>query len=161
MFPFGKTGYADASGANVVYASSDSTALTVYDRTGTIVRRVPLPAAVRRELTPEAIDSVLNEFPDEAMRQAIRRQLRSQHGPVRAPAVSDLRVDRDGDVWVRTPGSSPGVSRWVVVSTDGQEKGSVLIPDSAAPLDIQNFRMLLRESGPDGVERVAVREVVR
>jgi hypothetical protein len=161
VFPFGSAGYAEASGAHVVYASSDSAVLAVYDRAGTLVRRIPLPGTARRELTRNEINAVLGEFGDEGMREAVRRELRSGRSPVRTPVVSDLRVDASGNVWVRMPGSSPGVSRWVVMSTDGEEKGSVLIPDSSSPLDIQDSRVLLRETTSDGVHRVSLREVVR
>lgn len=161
QFTFGKAGFADASRGYVVYASSDSAVLTVYDRAGRFVRSFPLPAAARRELTRSEIDEVLGEFRDEGTRQEIRRQLRSAGTRARTPAVSDLRVDASGNVWVRTPASGSGVSRWVVMSIHGEESGSVLMPDSWFPLDIQDSRMLLRETTADGVHRVSVREVVR
>lgn len=159
QFPFGRAGFADASGSHVIYASSDSAVLGVYDRTGAPVRSIRLPAAARRELNRREINDVLSEMGDEGMRNAVRQQLRS--AGAQAPAIKDLRVDTSGNVWVRMPGSAPGVSRWVVMSMGGEARGSVLMPDSYFPLDIQDSRVLLRETTPDGVHRVSLREVVR
>ncbi|HEY0020063.1 MAG TPA: hypothetical protein VGC13_27425 [Longimicrobium sp.] len=161
QFPFGKAGFADASGDHVVYASSDSAIIAVYDRAGTRVRGIRLPTAAHRELTRGEIDDVLGEFGNEGTRQEIRRQLRSAGTRVRAPAVGGLRVDASGKVWVRMPASGPGVSRWVVMSIEGEESGSVLMPDSWFPLDIQDSRVLLRETTDSGVHRVSLREVLR
>lgn len=161
QFPFGRAGFADASGNHVVYASSDSAVLSVYDRAGTLVRSVPLPAAARRELTRSEIDGVLADYGDEGTRRAIRQQLRSGGTRVQARAIRDVRVDADGKVWIQMPGTGSGMSRWVVMSITGEELGSVLMPDSWFPLDMHDSRVLLRETTADGVQRVSLREVVR
>jgi hypothetical protein len=159
-FPFGRSGFVDASGGNLLHASSDSAVLTVYDLAGRFVRSIPI-ATTRRALGRREIDAVLADLPDEGARQAVRRQLRSAGGRVRAPAVTDLRVDGGGNAWVQTPGSAPRVSRWSILSIDGREIGTVLMPDSYFPLDIQDSRVLLRETDSDGVQRVSLRSVIR
>jgi hypothetical protein len=158
QFPFGRMGFVDATDEHIFYASSDSPSVHVYDRAGRLLKSLQIPAAPRRMSRAE-IDSVLREIPDEGARQEVGRALRRGGSP--STAISGLGVDGAGNVWVRTPASAPGTSRWTVLSASAGPRGSLLVPDAYVPLELDVARLLLRETDRDGVERVAVREVTQ
>lgn len=158
--PLGKSAFVEAANDEIVYAASDTPRLDVYDRAGRLVRVIQIPVATRVLGTAE-IDSILGEIGDQGERRAIRRHLASTRTRVESPAITDLRVDSRGDLWVQTPSSARGLSRWVVLSTSGKVLGTLVLPNAHMPLDVQESQVLLREMVSDGVQRVALRGVVR
>jgi hypothetical protein len=157
--PFGRTGHAAVSGESVLYAPSDSGAVHVYGRGGQRTRTIRVPVASRKPGRRE-LAAALDAIRDPAERQAVRRYTRDLAG-ASAPAIEDLRVDRRGNVWIRTRSAAPGMSRWMVVALTGEQIGSIDLPSGAMPLDLTDDAMLLRETDGDGVQRVSLRGITR
>lgn len=159
QLPFGRQGHVAVSGDYFVYGSSESNRLSVYDRSGRQIRTIEVPAASRPG-GRAAIREHLAGLADVAEREALRRHYEAHAGAV-APAFSDIRADRDGNLWVQTPGPDDATSRWIVLTLSGDVTGSVMLPAGALPLDLLPGAMLVRETDEDGVQRVFVREVRR
>ena len=99
------------SGDHVVYAASESGRILVHDAAGRLVRTIAVPARTRR-LTRAQVDESLGQIENRPEREAIRRHTRDLSDAT-APLVSELRVDRSGRLWVRTPASDPEKARWL------------------------------------------------
>lgn len=152
QLPMGRQGHVAVSEDHIVYGSSDSTKLAVYDTAGRRVRTVELPVA-ERKLTPREVRSELEGIEDGAERAALKRYFDANSASREAPAFSDLRADRSGRLWVRTTNpASPGVAHWIVVKVAGGAVGSVALPADALLLDIPSpSAVLVREVDADGV----------
>lgn len=157
--PFARSGYAAVSGESVLYASSDSAVVHVYGEGGRLVRTLQLSVAPRR-LARREVEEALDGIRDGAEREAVRRYTRDL-ASTSAPLIEDLRVDRGGNVWVRTHAAAPDTSRWIVMAPSGEQIGSIDLPSSSMPLDITDGAVLLRETDDDGVQRVSVRGITR
>jgi hypothetical protein len=162
QLPLGRQGHVALSGDHIVYGSADSTKLAVYDTAGRLVRTVDLPVDARK-LTPREVRSELEGIEDGAERAALKRYFDANSASRKAPAFSDLRADRSGNLWVRTTNpASPGVAHWHVLNLAGGAVRSVALPSDALLLDIPSpGAVLVREVDADGVHRVALREIVR
>ncbi|MBP6772333.1 MAG: hypothetical protein KA154_04990 [Gemmatimonadaceae bacterium] len=69
------------------------------------------------------------------------------------PPLADLRVLRDGTVWIRpTPPAGATSARWDVFSRDGQRVGQVLLPHTARVWDGERGWVLVSEQGEDEVQ---------
>lgn len=157
--PFGRTAHTAVSGQAVLYASSDSGVVRVYGEGGRSVGAFQVPGSPRR-LQPGAVRNALDEIRDPAEREAVGRFTQDLAGSP-APRIEDLRVDRGGNVWIRTHSPAPGTSRWTVMALSGEQVGSIDLPSGSMPLDIHQDRILLRDTGEDGVQRVSVRGIIR
>lgn len=157
--PFGRTAHAVVSGESILYASSDSGVVRVYGPDGGLARTLQVPLTARR-LDRREVAGALDEIRDPAEREAVRRYTRDL-ADASAPLIEDLRVDRDGNVWIRTHTAGPGMSRWMVMAMSGEQIGSIDLPDRSMPLDITRDVLVLRETDDDGVQRVSVRGISR
>jgi hypothetical protein len=64
------------------------------------------------------------------------------------PPLADLRVLRDGTVWIRpTPPAGATSARWDVFSRDGQRVGQVLLPHTARVWDGERGWVLVSGRG--------------
>lgn len=156
--PFGRTRHVAVSGEHVFLASSDSGVVTVHDQAGRQVRTIRVAAAAR-PLRPEEVDHALFQIPDEPQRKALREHLASRRANAMAPVILDLRTDRVGRLWVRTFASAPDHHRWLVFDASGRREGSVVMPSDYLPLDIDRDRVLVRQTGADGVQHVVLHGV--
>jgi hypothetical protein len=156
--PFGRTAHAEVSGQDVLYASSDSGVVRVYRQDG-VQRTFRVPGGARR-LQRRAVEDALNQIRDPAERQAVTRYTRDLAG-ASAPRVEEMRVDRHGNVWIRTPSPALGTSRWLVMALAGEQIGSIDLPSGSMPLDIDRDVILLQETDGDGVQRVSLRGITR
>jgi hypothetical protein len=156
--PFGKTRYAAVNGEHVFLAASDSAVVTVHDQAGRQVRTIAVAVAPRR-LRSEEVDEALSQIPDQSQREALREHLASGGADAMAPVILDLRTDRAGRLWVRTFASAPDRHRWLVFDPSGRQEGSVLMPSDYLPLDIDRDRVLVRDTGADGVQHVVLHGV--
>ena len=157
--PFARTGHAAVGGESVLYASSDSGVVRVYADGGRLARTFPVPVGARG-LDRREVEQALDEIRDRGEREAIRRYTQDLAN-ASALRIEDLRVDRGGNVWVRTHTAAPDTSRWVVMALSGKQIGSVDLPSSSMPLDIAQDVMLLRETDDDGVQQVSIRGITR
>lgn len=158
--PFGRQGHVVVTGDNIVYASSESSQLVVRDTAGHVVRSLTLPVAGRRPTEAE-VDDEMGRIEDSVEKAAIQRHLSANDASLRTPAISDLRTDRNGRVWVRTGGApKSGFATWLVVALPDGGVESVALPVDALPLDIHESMMLLRETDPEGVQRVLIRKLI-
>lgn len=157
--PLGRTAYTAVSGESVLYAPSDSGVVHVYGVGGRRARTIRVPVASRRPRRRE-VDEALAAIRDPAEREAVRQYTQDLAG-VPAPAIEDLRVDRRGNLWIRTVNAAPGTSRWIVVARTGEQVGSIDLPSTSMPLDLTPDAMLLRETDADGVQRVSLRGITR
>lgn len=157
--PFARTGHAAVVGESVLYASSDSGVVHVYGEGGRLVRTLPAPVGARR-LDRREVEQALDAIRDRGEREAIRRYTQDLAN-ASALRIEDLRVDRSGNVWVRTHTAAPETSRWVVMALSGEQIGSIDLPSSSMPLDIAPDVVLLRETDDDGVQRVSLRGITR
>jgi hypothetical protein len=157
--PFGRTAHTEVSGEAMLYASSDTGAVQVYGPGGRLVRTFQV-AGTPRKLQRDEVEKALDQISDPAEREAIRGYRRNLAAST-APRIEDLRVDRTGNVWIRTYSPAPGMSRWMVTTIAGEQIGSIDLPSGAVPLDIDRERILLREADEDGVQRVSVRGITR
>ena len=158
---FGHAGHVALTGNEIVYASSHSSELSVFDTTGALVRKIHVRATPRRLSGDEEAAFVDEMVSDPAEAAAIRRRLEAA-GPRTAPLIGDLRVSRDGNLWVQLfPSAGSDSAKWVVMAPDGRALGSVRTSADALPLDIYPNILLIREHDADGVERVALRRILR
>lgn len=161
QLPFGRSGLVAVSDTVFFYATSDSSEVSVFSRTGALVRTIHVPAAPR-QLTQEEAESYLAQIEDGPERSAIRRFLRQERGRRNAPLLSALRTDRAGNLWVRLQADPrQETAEWVALSAAGARLGRVRTPATWQPLDVHDGLVLVREFDEDGVESVSLREVVR
>ncbi|HEX5872448.1 MAG TPA: hypothetical protein VFY65_18590 [Longimicrobium sp.] len=156
--PFGRTRHVAAGAGHVFVAPSDSAVVAVHDLSGRILRTISISAAPRRPRRDE-VEDALARIPDETQRDALREHLASRRGRARAPVILDLRTDRAGRVWVCTLASAPDRHRWLVFAPSGTQEGSIVMPAGYLPLDIDRDRVLARETGADGVQRVVLHDM--
>ena len=162
QLPFGRTGHVVAAGEHVVYASSDAAELSVYDRAGSLVRKIGFEAE-SRPLTGAEVSGYLDAtITDAAEKAAIQGYMDSDAERRTAPLISALRGDRAGNVWVQLfPPAGRDTTKWVVVSPAGTRIGSLRLAATDLPLDMHASAVLVREWDADRVERVALRALSR
>lgn len=159
--PFGRTSLVAVAGDRIVHASSDVARLHVLDDHGREVEIIDLPLRARRLASDELSEAIDEAAPDPSERGPLRREIR-RVGRITAPVLTDLLVDSEMNLWVRTDPGRAGTSvKWLVVSPAGGLVGSLLLPVDWRPLDIHADRMLVRERDADGIERVSLRRVVK
>lgn len=158
--PFGRTSFVAVTGDRIVHASSDVARLHVLDH-GREIEIIDLPLRARRLASDELSEAIDEAAPDPGERGPLRREMR-RVGRITAPVLTDLLVDSEMNLWVRTDPGRAGTSvKWLVVSPAGELVGSLLLPVDWRPLDIRGDRMLVRERDADEVERVSLRRVVK
>lgn len=104
------------------------------------LKRVFLRAQQPQPVEGEYLDSLRRVRERESGAQSARN-LGDMPGPVTLPAFSELLVDDEGNVWVRTfPWPGEETSRWDVFKSDGQLLGTVTFPPRFRPTHIgRNF----------------------
>lgn len=159
--PFGRTSFVAVTGDRIVLASSDVARLHVLDDHGREIEIIDLPLRARRLASDELSEAIDEAAPDPGERGPLRREMR-RVGRITAPVLTDLLVDSEMNLWVRTDPGRAGTSvKWLVVSPAGELVGSLLLPVDWRPLDIRGDRMLVWERDADEVERVSLRRVVK
>lgn len=85
----------------------------------------------------------------------------AQHeGPL--PYWDEMRVDRQGNVWLQRHAPFPSnSSQWRVISRDGVDLGYVTIPDAVAVLDITDDRVLIARLDELDVNGVVALELIK
>ncbi len=135
------------------WARADRTEVLWFDERGD-VRQIARWAEPPKQVSPQwreyaaaVVEEGLRERGVEEARIAeslaqLEEGLDQHEGPL--PYWDELRVDREGNVWLRQ--HAPGPSRsneWRVISNEGVDLGIVEIPDAIAVLDIASDRALV------------------
>lgn len=77
------------------------------------------------------------------------------------PALTDIRVDEDGNTWVEEFQLEEGPRRWRVISASGDDVAMVLVPSGFTPHQIFRERILGIYPDEFDVERVQIRRLER
>ena len=159
----------------IVVGDTESEHIKIFDRSGTIVSRIPMPGE-RARVSEEHLEAALGNAHERAIRshessrehyEALRlptkglefRERRYRHNEV-APPIDAIRVDGDARLWVRhyvLPGDQ--VERWTVWD-DGGEGFLVELPVGEAWMDARGNLVLLRVRNSLGVDRAVIRGMV-
>jgi hypothetical protein len=153
--PFGRSTLLAPDGPNVVVGFAERLEVHTYSRAGVLLRiaRGPpedltLGAAWRREFEEAALVGQAKEA-----RELV--EIAGDPMPSTTPAYSALKVDRDGNIWVRRfalPGQS--TDSWGVFGRDGRFLGHVAVPAGLEVHDIGPDYILGIETDSSYVERV-------
>ncbi len=93
---------------------------------------------------------ILDSLRTERERKSVREELARVPLPDRPPAITDLRTDPLGYVWVRPfPRAGEEHPRWSVYAPDGQYQGEVRIPDGVQLLEIGRDYVLALRNDPE------------
>jgi hypothetical protein len=137
--PFGRRFFSFASRDRIALANSDSFSVRIVDARGTpihVVRQRREPMEVRRSDDERARSTLVEYFPDR-LRPEVQRAVDAMPHYATFPAFADVRLDRDGELWVeesRRPGDDQPV--WQVFDRDGVLIGRVETPVGLAITDI-------------------------
>lgn len=153
--PFGRSTLLAPDGPNLVIGSAERLEVNTYSRAGELLRIARGPS---EDLTLDAAWS--REFNEAALVGPAKdaRELVKIAGdpmPSTIPAYSALKVDRDGNIWVRRfalPGQS--TDRWGVFGRDGRFLGHVVVPAGLEVHDIGPGYILGSETDSSYIERV-------
>ncbi|HYH82452.1 MAG TPA: hypothetical protein VEX86_21855 [Longimicrobium sp.] len=129
MNPFGRTTNIAFSGDRIVAAWSDSLKFDVYSIEGRHLSTIrPSFPVVRRPITPEERDSVVQSLSNSLIPAASVRRALDDHGATTWPLVQDMMVDDRDRIWVGITGSRGGPNHWVAFDHDGARVAEVDLP---------------------------------
>lgn len=163
---FGKRGLVATTSTGIYTVETDRFAATFHTPAGTPVRKVLHPhTPVRATAADIATQREAQAQGDEEVTRlslqltAAQRRLRETL-PHRAilPAITELRVDRQDNLWIRAyaPPGAPSAA-WSVFDAEGDWLGVVAIPAELQVLEIGDDWILARHVDPlEGVERVVL-----
>ncbi|MFW6079458.1 MAG: 6-bladed beta-propeller, partial [Gemmatimonadota bacterium] len=168
-------------------AETTTPRIDVYESDGTRVDTItwePDPNAMSpEEAMALVVDSATVRFArgddpypdsDEEVEPAVtRRMYETADVPERTPAFADMRVDREGFIWIRpyeplvhsaalqiltraTPGGT-----WTILSPEGERVGTVEVPSDLRPTDIASDAVVGIRRDELGVETVHVHALER
>lgn len=163
---FGRRGLAGTAAAGFYRAETDRFAATFHALDGTPVRTIRRPhsptratvadIAAQREASAHGDEEITRMSPQMATAQ---RHLRETlpHRSTR-PALTDLRVDRQDNLWLRAyVPPDAAAAEWSVFDPQGHWLGDVAVPADLEVLEIGDSWILGKRSDPlDGVERVVL-----
>ena len=140
---------------------TDAFAVRTYRPDGTLVaiaRRPFTRPAVQPADIAAAIDAALEGLPPvKEIRDGMRAGFEDVPPPELLPAIAALRVDDDGDIWVRV-GASPSAkdATWTVFDPRGRWLGDVALPASLDILEVGDDYIVTLDRDDLDVERVRV-----
>lgn len=163
---FGNQGLLAPAKAGFYTAETDRFAATFHRPDGAAVRTVrrphtltpatPADIAAWREKLEAGDEEVTRDFPQ--MKAAQRRLMAELPHRSTLPALTDIRVDRQDNLWLRAyvPPDAPAAG-WSVFDPQGHWLGIVAVPADLQVLEIGDDWMLAKRVDPlDGVERVVL-----
>lgn len=172
---FGHRTFVSIGNDRVAVADTESTEVMIFDQSGTLVSRIPMPGEGVR-VSEDHFAAMMDDTRERAKRshesmaellEAMGRPTGGlkfedrdyQHNQI-APAIDRIRYDGDGRLWMRhylMPGAD--TKRWTV--WDGESTTfSVAIAASESLLDAQGNLVLLRIRSELGIDRAVIRELV-
>jgi len=160
--PFAATAAVRVHGEQFVYAGTRDAVAIVYDRTGASRGRLVAPVRPRptqRALADRYVDSLVARGPQYATR--IRNAFAAVPGNAPAPSFRGLQVSPGGYVWLEEfPALGHRTSRWFIFDPGGSLAALIDIPADLQVLSVQDREVITKTVDADGVERVAVYEVL-
>ncbi len=146
--PLSKTLYVDSRGSSLVIGTADGVEVSVWDELGgpsAIFRQVGVDLALsdadRRWYEDREMELATN--PEEVQWAEIA--IANLGYFESRPAFTALKVDRDGNVWIRTgrhfPSSAPSLD-WTVFSSEGVLLGTVRFPEGFRVLEIGDRELI-------------------
>jgi hypothetical protein len=149
------------------YVASEGDRLQLEERDpGGRLRRVIRWRGSRLPVTPDDIDrqgrALLGSAGSGVQRAKLDSIWRDMQKPDSLPAIIGMMADPRSLVWVRRGMHvADSESEWWVIAKDGSWLGSVMLPGTAAPLDITDEWIVLRTVDENRIERVEVRRIRR
>jgi len=149
------------------YVASEGDRLQLEERDpGGRLRRIIRWRGSRLPVTPDDIDrqgrALLGSAGSGVQRAKLDSIWRDMQKPDSLPAIIGMMADPRSLVWVRRGMHvADSESEWWVIAKDGSWLGSVMLPGTAAPLDITDEWIVLRTVDENRIERVEVRRIRR
>jgi hypothetical protein len=151
-----------ATGEDAVHVvDTDAFAVRTYRPDGTLIAITRRPFTRLPVQPPDiaaAIDSALEGLPPvKDIRDGMRAGFADVPPPEFLPAIAALRIDSDGDTWVRVGGSpSARDATWTVFDPRGRWLGDVSLPAALNILEVGDDYLVTLDRDDLGVERVRV-----
>ena len=163
--PFGLGSRLTVLADRYVASEGDRLQLEEHDPDGRL-RRVIRWRGSRLPVTTDDIDrqgrALLGSAGTGVQRAKLDSIWRDMPKPDSLPAIIGMMADPRSLVWVRRGMHvADSESEWWVIAKDGSWLGSVLLPGTAAPLDITDEWIVLRTVDENRIERVEVRRLGR
>lgn len=155
--PFGKSTVLALGPERVYVGTGDVFEIMVYSFDGELVRLIRGPAEdlqIRSEHLAAYRRQRISQV-DAARRPALERELQEMPMPRTFPAFSALRLDTDGNLWVRKfrrPLERQPI--WAVFSPEGGLLGEVVMPAGLGVMEIGSDYVLGVQRDDFGIERV-------
>ena len=127
-----------------------------------IIRRTHAPQPISAEHRSQFLETRRNDLANmpPGIRSAQEAVLEEIPFPESFPAFKGLRVDSEGNLWVRDyPVPGTNLSSYSVFDATGHLLGPVHLPHSLTPFDIGNDYILGRYKDPDDVEYIHLYEL--
>lgn len=114
--------------------------VVIMDYHGRTIRTIKLSAPIRRA-SPEAYDREIQDLADRAVRNRpfprdllLKMARNAMPRPERLPLFDTLFVDVCERIWLRESGFGLNEVRWLLYSQEGEELGSVILPEVTRPV---------------------------
>jgi hypothetical protein len=163
--PFGLGSRLTVLADGYLTSEGDRNELAEHDERGRVRRIIRWPGA-RLPVTQDDIDRQGRALLGSAGTGAQRAQLdsiwRDMRKPDSLPAIIGMMADPRALAWVRRGMHvADSETEWWVIAKDGTWLGSLMLPGTAAPLDITGEWIVLRTVDANRIERVEVRRIRR
>jgi hypothetical protein len=163
--PWGRSLHVATAGERVYVGTGDSWQVAVYDGAGRLQRLIrrasqplPLTPDLAARLTVRTAEEVAAKAPGglrSTLEKAVNQAMADAPRPTVLPPYSDLLVDADLNLWVKSFGTSMDEpSQWTVFSEEGVWLGTVALPQGLEPLEIGTDFVLGEERDVLGVEHI-------
>ena len=154
--PLGAAALAAAQGDWLYLAQNDEPRIRVLNlgtqRETTFAHGLP-----RTGMTTAAWEAAKTRFIDQQplreTRELLADVLAETSPPEQQPFFVDVKVDREGRLWLRLP-SAGSTASWRVLTPEGNHVATVLLPASIEPLDIGRSYLLASDRDELGVQTI-------
>ncbi len=159
--PFGAQAHVAMANDTLIIGENMTGQFVAYSATAEILRRFTVPLAARR-VTEAEVARELEFMRDPQQRALLGAEMRKRRQSLPAPLLAELRIDTDGNVWIRAyaPAGADSAT-WLVTNAAGALLGRLNMAITATPLAIRRDQMLLNEVDGDGTETLVLRRIVR
>jgi hypothetical protein len=144
--PFGRSLTMAVWDSTLYLGTADEFEIRAHSTDGQLreVFRIPgVDLRLTREEIQKFLDANLRQAGTDQERQTMLVQLGNVPFPERKAAHAELKIDREGNLWLSEVQPRPLLAReWTVLSREGHFLGTVRIPDGFRVLDIGSERVL-------------------